>query len=139
MTENYLKGEKDEDLADRVKSGSNAGFEELINRYSSRLYHYLRPKMKNSQDVEDLVQETFLKAYKNIAKFDKKYKFSTWIYTIATRWPSVICASSGRQSLQWIMLNQMPARRANGYTKKRNRACGILPKSYQNRSFRHYG
>ena len=85
MIENYLKDERDEEIADRVKSGSKAGFEELINRYSSRLYHYLYPKMQNPQDVEDIVQETFLKAYKNILRFDNQYKFSTWIYTIATR------------------------------------------------------
>jgi RNA polymerase sigma-70 factor (ECF subfamily) len=77
--------ESDEDLANRVKSGSKAAFEELINRYGSRLYHFLHGKMKNSQDVEDLVQETFLKAFKNIMRFDNRYKFSTWLYTIAHR------------------------------------------------------
>lgn len=77
--------ETDEDLADRVKSGSRAEFEELISRYSSRLYHYLYGKLSNPQDVEDILQETFLKAYKNIMRFDNHFKFSTWIYTIASR------------------------------------------------------
>ncbi len=60
-------------------------FEELVFRYSARLRHFLRHKIQTDQDIEDLVQETFLKAFRNIGRFDPQKKFSTWLYTIAVR------------------------------------------------------
>lgn len=79
------KGLTDEELALRAQTGSRPCFEELVYRYSHRLYLYLRPKIGNAQDIEDLIQETFLKTYRNIGSYDQKYKFSTWIYTTAGR------------------------------------------------------
>jgi RNA polymerase sigma-70 factor (ECF subfamily) len=75
----------DEELAVRAQAGSRPCFEELVYRYSHRLFHFFRHKMSNDQDIEDLVQETFLKAYLNISRFNLEYKFSTWFYTIASR------------------------------------------------------
>jgi RNA polymerase sigma-70 factor (ECF subfamily) len=75
----------DEELVLRAQAGSRPCFEELVYRYTHRLYLYFRPKIVNHQDIEDLVQETFLKTYRNIGRYDQKYKFSTWIYTTAGR------------------------------------------------------
>lgn len=80
-----LKELSDEELAVEAQAGSRRGFEELVHRYTHRLFHYLRPRIPTDQDTEDLVQETFLKAYRNIGGFNLKYKFSTWLYTIANR------------------------------------------------------
>ncbi len=75
----------DEELAQKVAAGSQSSFEELIYRYSPKLLHFLWHKTGNKEDIEDLVQETFLKAYRNIERFDPELKFSTWLYTIAAR------------------------------------------------------
>lgn len=75
----------DKELAAGAQAGSRRCFEELIRRYSIRLFHYLRPRTPTDQDAEDLVQETLLKAYRNIDRFRPPYRFSTWIYTIANR------------------------------------------------------
>ncbi len=75
----------DEELASKVAAGSRSSFEELITRYSSRLYYFLRYRFKTDQDTEDLIQETFLKAFHNIDRFSSEHKFSTWLYTIAIR------------------------------------------------------
>jgi len=75
----------DEELAAEARAGSRSSFEELVHRYSLRLFHFLRPRIGTDQDTEDLVQETFLKVYRNIHRFDINYKFSTWLYTIAVR------------------------------------------------------
>jgi RNA polymerase sigma-70 factor (ECF subfamily) len=75
----------DEELASMVVAGSRSYFEELISRYSSRLFYFLRYKCKSDQDIEDLIQETFLKAYRSIDRFNPEHKFSTWLYTIAIR------------------------------------------------------
>jgi len=50
-----------------------------------RLFYFLRHRTETDQDIEDLVQETFLKAFKSIDRFDPERKFSTWLYTIASR------------------------------------------------------
>ena len=75
----------DEKLALKVAAGSRASFEELIHRYSPRLFFFLRHKAATDQDIEDLIQETFLKAFLNIDRFEPERKFSTWLYTIAVR------------------------------------------------------
>jgi RNA polymerase sigma-70 factor (ECF subfamily) len=80
-----VKQFSDEELASRVVNGSRSSFEELVLRYSSRLFYFLRHRFKTDEDTEDLIQETFLKAFHNIDKFDPELKFSTWLYTIAIR------------------------------------------------------
>lgn len=75
----------DEELAADARAGSRSSFEELVHRYSLRLFHFLRPRIGTDQDTEDLVQETFLKVYRNIHRYDSDYKFSTWLYTAAVR------------------------------------------------------
>jgi len=60
-------------------------FEELVYRYSPRLFHFLRHKVSTNEDIEDLVQETFLKAFRSIDRYNPDFKFSTWLYTIAVR------------------------------------------------------
>jgi RNA polymerase sigma-70 factor (ECF subfamily) len=80
-----VKNLSDEELASRVATGSRSSFEELVSRYSPRLFYFLRHRFKTDQDIEDLVQETFLKAFRNIQRFNPEKKFSTWLYTIAIR------------------------------------------------------
>jgi RNA polymerase sigma-70 factor (ECF subfamily) len=75
----------DEELAARAAAGSRPAFEELVSRYSLRLFHFLRARSGSDEDVEDLVQETFLKAYRNIGRYDPQRRFSTWLYTVAIR------------------------------------------------------
>ncbi len=79
---NHLSDEK---LASQVAAGSRSSFEELVSRYSARLFYFLRHRFKTDQDTEDLIQETFLKAFRNIDRFSAEHKFSTWLYTIAIR------------------------------------------------------
>jgi RNA polymerase sigma-70 factor (ECF subfamily) len=75
----------DEELAVQAAAGSRPAFEELVSRYSLRLFHFLRSRSGSDEDVEDLVQETFLKAYRNIVRYDPQRKFSTWLFTVAVR------------------------------------------------------
>ena len=80
-----VKQLSDEELVAQAQTGSRRCFNELVRRYSHRLFYFLRPKVNTDEDTEDLVQETFLKAYRNINRFDSNYKFSTWLYTSAAR------------------------------------------------------
>jgi RNA polymerase sigma-70 factor (ECF subfamily) len=75
----------DEELAIKAAHGSLFSFEQLVSRYSSRLFFFLRHRTETDQDIEDLAQETFLKAFRGIKSFNPECKFSTWLYTIAVR------------------------------------------------------
>ena len=60
------------------------GFRQLVNSYKERIYWHIRGILKNHEDSADVVQDTFVKAYKNIKSFKADSKFYTWIYRIAT-------------------------------------------------------
>jgi RNA polymerase sigma-70 factor (ECF subfamily) len=80
-----LEAFTDEDLALQAAGGAGECFEELVGRYGPRLFRFLRPKTQSDEEAEDLVQDAFRKAFQNIGSFDPRYRFSTWIYTIAQR------------------------------------------------------
>jgi RNA polymerase sigma-70 factor (ECF subfamily) len=80
-----IEGPTDEELARRARAGSVRSFEELARRYKRRLFVYLRPRVGSDEDAEDLVQDTFLKLYRNIGSYDPAFRFSTWLFTSAGR------------------------------------------------------
>lgn len=75
----------DEELAWRSQQGCEACFTELVRRYATRLFQFLRHKTNSVHDAEDLVQDTFVRAYSNIHRYRSSWQFSTWIFTIAAR------------------------------------------------------
>jgi RNA polymerase sigma-70 factor (ECF subfamily) len=75
----------DQQLAEEAQRGSVAGFEELVRRYQVPLLHFLRNRTRSTADAEDLVQETFVRAYENLHRYQSPYRFSTWLFTIAHR------------------------------------------------------
>ncbi len=80
-----LRGLSSEELAGRAKSGCQASFTELVHRYVPRLQAFLRRRNRNKDEVEDLVQDTLVKAYRNLDRYDDSWRFSTWLFTIAGR------------------------------------------------------
>ena len=70
------------ELIDRVVNGDAAVFEVLIRRYNPYLYKVGRSYNYNHQDVEDLMQETFINAYINLKKLKNKAHFKTWLIRI---------------------------------------------------------
>lgn len=73
----------DEQLARAAQEGDMDAFSELVERYRPKLLRYGHRLLFHSNDVEDIVQEVFLKAYRNLRSFDTSRKFSPWIYRIA--------------------------------------------------------
>jgi RNA polymerase sigma-70 factor (ECF subfamily) len=80
-----LRNLDSEELAWRARQGCQASFAELVHRYAPRLHAFLRRKTRDRHEVEDLVQDTFIKAYQNLGRYDDSWKFSTWLFTIASR------------------------------------------------------
>lgn len=77
-------GPSDEQLARRVQQGCAASFEELMARYQVPVLQFLRHR-SGSRDAEDLLQETFVRAYVNLHRYRPRWRFATWLFTIARR------------------------------------------------------
>ena len=73
----------DEVITRRILDGDIELFGELISRYEAKLKRYARKFLSRPDDIEDLVQDVFIKAYTNIQSFDVTLRFSPWIYRIA--------------------------------------------------------
>ncbi len=74
----------DEMLVTQFKSGSQKAFDELMKRYERKIFGYLLRSVRNYEDAEELTLEVFFKAYRALASWQPKAKFSTWLYTIAS-------------------------------------------------------
>ncbi|MEP6995270.1 MAG: RNA polymerase sigma factor [Acidobacteriota bacterium] len=73
----------DVQLVRRVLAGETAQFEVLVHRHSQRLYRAARAVLRDGDEAADVVQETYLRAYRNLAQFAGRAKFSTWLTKIA--------------------------------------------------------
>jgi RNA polymerase sigma-70 factor (ECF subfamily) len=69
---------------ERVRSGDRDAFRLLVEEHSRAIFRVAYRMTGNEQDAEDMVQETFLRAYRQFSSFDGRAKFSTWLTRIAT-------------------------------------------------------
>lgn len=74
--------EEDRELVELTQTGDSRAFETLVRRYTPPLTRFLRRLMRDSDDIEDVVQETFIRAYMAIARFRSDSSFLTWIVSI---------------------------------------------------------
>lgn len=76
---------EDSDAAqvERARAGDSDAFRCLVERHSRDVFRVAYRMAGNEQDAEDLVQETFLRAYRQIGRFDSRARFGTWLYRIA--------------------------------------------------------
>lgn len=73
---------KDTELVDRTKAGDASAFDELVRRYSPRLYGLIYNMTSNHEETNDIMQDVFLKAFRSIKGFRQDSSFYTWIHTI---------------------------------------------------------
>jgi RNA polymerase sigma-70 factor, ECF subfamily len=79
-----LKDLDDSAVVAAFLAGNKRGFNELVERYQSRLLNFVYRTTGDRERAEDLVQETFIRIYRHLHRFDQSKKFSTWAYTIAS-------------------------------------------------------
>lgn len=79
-----LSRQEDAELIRRAVEGDQRAFSQLRQKYYPTIAGLIRRMMRNSDDVDDLIQETFVKAFNAIATFNHDYAFSTWLYRIAS-------------------------------------------------------
>ena len=74
----------DAELLERIRNGAADEFAEIVRRHQSRVFGILHRYERDSHQVEDLAQETFLKVWNALAQFDNRAPFENWISRIAT-------------------------------------------------------
>jgi len=75
--------EEDRELVRLSQSGNEPAFEDLVRRHQQRVFALVNGILRRPDDVEDVAQQVFLKAYLGIKRFDQRAAFSTWLYKIA--------------------------------------------------------
>jgi RNA polymerase sigma-70 factor (ECF subfamily) len=75
----------DEQLVARTLAGQRQAFNELVVRHERRLFRFLSRTAPNAADVEDAMQHAFLKAFTKLRGYDPRWRFTTWLFTIAVR------------------------------------------------------
>lgn len=71
-------------LAKLARNGDRRAFAELVELYKDKIFHLAYRMLGNKQEAEDIVQETFMRLYSNLHRYDETQKFSTWIFRIGT-------------------------------------------------------
>jgi len=74
----------DSDLVRAAQHGDQRAFAQLVEKYEARVYNLARKMMRDPQDAEDVLQETFLSVFRHLNDFHGDSSFSTWLYRIAT-------------------------------------------------------
>lgn len=75
--------ETDQAALNRALAGDQDGFRVLVERYSHALFRLAFRMTGNESDAEDIVQESFLRTWRNLSHYDGRASFSTWLYRIA--------------------------------------------------------
>ncbi len=76
--------EQDRVLVEQALAGREDAFKQLMHKYGKALYHHIYRMVRTKGEVEDLVQESFIKAFSALDSYSSDYAFSTWLYKIAT-------------------------------------------------------
>jgi RNA polymerase sigma-70 factor (ECF subfamily) len=94
------------DLLEQARQGKTSAFDELITLHRNRIYMHAYHMVRNEEDALDLTQETFLRAWKSLARFDGKASLSSWLHRIATNAAIDLCRR--RQNRPQVELESGP-------------------------------
>jgi RNA polymerase sigma-70 factor, ECF subfamily len=75
--------QEDNNLVEKFLAGEDAALESLLKKYLKPIYNFLHQLVRDSSVLDDLTQETFIKIWKNITRFDPEKNFKVWAFTIA--------------------------------------------------------
>jgi RNA polymerase sigma-70 factor (ECF subfamily) len=86
-------------LAQRIRDGDSAAFEEVFLTYHTRIYNYVYRMVRNAEEANDLTQESFLKAYRALLRGEEPLNLSAWLYRIASN--TCLDVLRRRRLIQW--------------------------------------
>src|SRR3954454_2977852 len=95
LTETAQTSYADEELISRILNGETNLYEHIMRRYNQRMYRICMSIIHDYNEVEDVMQNAYIKAYENLHTFKKKSKFSTWLLRILIN-----------ESLLWLQRNK---------------------------------
>lgn len=75
--------EVDDKLIEEALRGDQKAFKELVSRHQASVFHIIFRLVRDKELANDLVQETFMKAFSSLKTYRSEYRFSTWLYKIA--------------------------------------------------------
>src|SRR5919112_337921 len=78
-----IENNEEQGLVDRARHGDAAAFTELVEKYERKIYRLAKHITQHDEDAEDVLQESFMKAYSNLDSFQGQSKFYTWLVRIA--------------------------------------------------------
>jgi len=78
-----MTGLSDRELVDRARSGDPDAFGQIVRRYQRRIHRLAMHLVRNDAEAEDVAQETFIRAYRALGRFDGRSEPYTWLYRIA--------------------------------------------------------
>src|ERR1700690_2862639 len=84
----------------QARAGDSGAFRVLVERHSRNLFRLAYRMTGHQQDAEDVVQEAFLRAYRQLSKFDDRASFGTWLYRIAANCSLDLIRSRKRRAAQ---------------------------------------
>jgi RNA polymerase sigma-70 factor (ECF subfamily) len=93
---------EDTQLVEEALGGNQLSFQLLIERYQERIFALVRHYTKSAVEIEDIVQDTFLKAYRRLETFQRQSSFSTWLYRIAVNTALDFLKRMGRSPVQAV-------------------------------------
>lgn len=73
----------DDELIDQVRAGDSSSYEELIDRYRNQVFNFVLRILGSRDEAEDILQDTFMKVYQSLGRYEKQSKFSSYLFTIA--------------------------------------------------------
>jgi RNA polymerase sigma-70 factor, ECF subfamily len=104
--------DQDIELVRLAQQGDKRAFEALVVKYQRRIARHVARYVKRAADVEDVVQDTFIRAYRGLASFRGDSAFYSWLYRIAT---NVALNSVTRNSSPLLLLDDAPEERADAF------------------------
>jgi RNA polymerase sigma-70 factor (ECF subfamily) len=95
----------DKELVIAAQNGELFALEELFSRHQKRVYYHARRYTANADEAHDLVQETLLRAFRNIGRFRWEARFSTWLNTIAFN--TALSIKRREKHCHWVVLDEL--------------------------------
>ena len=135
-----MKNISDQELIDSIKNGNHSDYSVLVDRYKNKAFSMLKRMLRNEFDAEEVLQDSFLKAFRSLETFKGEAKFSTWFYRIVYN-SALTKLSSKRRKIEQEMssvedhlelesnFNSIDAEKKN-ISELVNEMINLLPKKY---------
>src|SRR5919107_2807485 len=95
----------DADVVERVLGGDTEAYAVLVRRYHGRCLRYAERILRNHADAEDAVQETFLRAYDALGRYEERSRFAAWLFRILVNQCRAAAARRGRRE-RWVLTDE---------------------------------